>query len=106
MNSIHYLVRQHERFCAVFRIQPLISPTEAEHLLYAIGVMHFEKQRPDDIVESGTKSSAGNNTGTSFRWMEEQIFACSRQFKEEAIFWRRINGPKYRSWNTLQLISP
>src|SRR6516165_2406736 len=61
VNPIHYFVCEDERFGAVFRIQPLISPPEAEHLFYAIGVMHFEKQRPDDIVEPGTQSSAGND---------------------------------------------
>src|SRR5215469_8012379 len=44
MNSIHQLGCENERFSAVFRIQPLITPTEAEHFFYAIGVTQFEKQ--------------------------------------------------------------
>src|SRR5215469_14009661 len=54
MNSVDHLVRQDQRFGALFRIQPLISPTEAKHFLYPVCLMHFEKQRPDDIVESGS----------------------------------------------------
>src|SRR6516164_642137 len=106
MNSIHHLVCENERFGAVFRIQPLISPAEAEHLFYAVGVVHFKKQRPDDIVESGTQSSAGDNASASFRWIEEQVFARTRQFKEEAILRRRINGTKDCGGKTLRLIHP
>src|SRR5262245_66041195 len=106
MNFIHHLVCENERFGAVFRIQPLISPTEAEHLFYAVGVMHFEKQRPDHIIESGTQSSAGNNARTSFSWIEEQIFACAGQFKEEVILRPRINSTKDCGGYTFRLLYP
>jgi hypothetical protein len=106
VNSIYHLVCENERFGAVFRIQPLISPAETEHISYAVGVMHFQKQRPDDIVQSGTQSPAGDNASASFRWIEEQMFARARQFKEEAILRRRINGPKDCGGNTLRLINP
>src|SRR5262249_59739278 len=92
MNCIHQIVCENERFGAVFRIEPLISPPEAEHLFDAVGVVHFEKQRPDYIVKSWTQSSAGNNAGARFRWIEEQIFTRACQFKEEAIRRWRING--------------
>src|SRR5215831_7380813 len=41
MNSIHQLGCENERFSAVFRIQPLITPTGAEHFLYTVGVTQF-----------------------------------------------------------------
>src|SRR5262249_35903022 len=47
VNPIYYFRCEDERFVAVFRIQPLISPPKPEHLFYAVGVMHLEKQRPD-----------------------------------------------------------
>src|SRR5215472_16018768 len=106
MNSIHHLMCVNERFGVVSRIQPLISPAEAEDFFYAVGVIHFKKQRPDDIVESGTQSSAGDNASASFRWIEEQMFARARQFKEEAILRRRINGPKDCGGNTPRLSNP
>src|SRR5262245_52634889 len=106
MNFIHHLVCENERFGAVFRIQPLISPTEAEYLFYAVGVLHFEKQRPDHIIESGTQSSAGNNARASFSWIEEQMFACARQFKEEAILPSPINSTKDRVGNAFRFIHP
>src|SRR5262252_8676993 len=101
MNSIHHLVCENERFGALFRIQPLISPTKAEHLSYTVGVMHFQKQRPNDVVESRTQSPAGDDTSASFRWIEEQAFARARQFKKETILRRRINRTKDCGGNTL-----
>src|SRR6516225_1340778 len=106
MNSIYQLRCENERFGAVFRIQPLISPPETEHLFCAIGVMHFEKQRPDYVVESRTQSSAGNNARASFGRIEEQVLTCARQFKEEAIRQPRINGPHDRGGNTLRVVNP
>src|SRR5215831_11314819 len=53
MNCIHQIVCENERFGAVFRIEPLISPPEAEHLFDAVGVVHFEKQRPDTSLSPG-----------------------------------------------------
>src|SRR5215831_12336016 len=106
MYSIHHLVCENQRFGALFRVQPLISPPEAEHLFYAVGVMHFEKQRSDYVVESGTQSSAGNNTGASFTRIEEQIRARARQFKQEAIRRPRINGTNDCGWNTLRVVNP
>src|SRR5262245_40039388 len=97
---------KNERFGAMFRIQPLVSPTEAEYLLHAVGVMHFEKHRPDDIVESGTESSAGNNAGASFRRIEEQLFACTGQFKEEAILRLRIKRTNDCRGNALRFVNP
>jgi hypothetical protein len=38
--------------------------------------------------------------------MEEQIFARTRQFKEEAGIGRCISGAKDRGGNTLRLINP
>jgi hypothetical protein len=43
MNPIHHLVCENERLNAVFRIQPLIAPAEAEHFRYAVGVMQFKE---------------------------------------------------------------
>src|SRR5215469_14985643 len=106
MSSIHHLVGENKRFGAVSRIQPLISPAEAEHLFYSVAVMHFKKQRPDDIIESGTQSSAGDNASASFRWIEEQMFARTRQFKQAPILRRRINGTKDCGGNTLRLVNP
>src|SRR5215469_9065894 len=106
MNSIHHLVGENEGFGAVFRIQPLISPAKAEHVFYAVGVMHFKKQRPDDVVESGAQSSASDNACASFRWIEEQMLARARQFKEEVILRRRINGPKDYGGNPFRLTHP
>src|SRR5262249_49091557 len=83
MNTAHHLRSEDERFAAPFRIQPLISPTEAKHLFGTIGVMHLMKQRSDHIVQSGRQSSAGHNAGASVRWMEEQLFARAGQFEEE-----------------------
>src|SRR5262245_56464624 len=106
MNAIDHLVCEHERFGAVVRIQPLISPTEAEHLFYAVGITHFEKQRPDHIIESGTYSSAGHNARASIRRIEEQMFAWARQLEEEALLRTRLNSTKDRVGYTLRLISP
>lgn len=106
MNAIHHLGREDERFGAVFRIQPLISPAEAEHLFHAVGVMQLEKQRPDHIVESGTQSSAGHNARTSLGRVEEQVFARAGQFEEEAILRPRINGANDRAGHTFRLVDP
>src|SRR5262249_31655663 len=43
MNPIHHFVCENERLSAVFRIQPLIAPAEAEHFSYAVSVMQFKK---------------------------------------------------------------
>src|SRR5262245_1711120 len=106
MNSIHHLARENERLGAVFRIQPLISPTEAEHLFNAVGVMQFKKQRPDYIIESGTDASAGDNACASFSRIEEQMFACARQLEEKAILRPRINSTKDRARHAFRLINP
>src|SRR5215467_1397340 len=106
MNSIHQLVCKNERFGAVLRIQALISPPETEHLFYAVGMTHFKKQRPDYIVEAGTQPSAGNNTGASFRRIEEQIFARACQFKEEAVRRPLINCTSDCGGNTLRVVNP
>src|SRR5215831_7369497 len=97
---------ENERFGTVFRIQPLVSPPEAEYLFHAVGVMHFEKHRPDDIVESGTESSTSNNAGASFRRIKEQLLACAGQFKEEAILRLRINRTNYCRGNALRFVNP
>ena len=84
----------------------MVTPSEAEHFFYTVGVMQLEKQRPDYIVESGTESSAGNNAGSSFRRIEEQIFARACQFKKAGVRWARINGANDCGWNTLKIVNP
>src|SRR6185437_4538970 len=98
MDCIHQPGREGERFVALFRIQPLISPAEAEHLFYTVSVMQFEEQRSDYIVESGAQSSASNNPGASFRRVKEKIFARTCQFKEEVIGRTRVLGTS--GWGT------
>src|SRR5262249_29534539 len=104
MNAIHQLVCENERLGGVFRIQPLMSPPEAEHLFYPVGVMQLEKQRSDYIVESGTQSSAGNNASTSFGRIEEQFFTRACQFKEAAVRRPRINGANDGGGDTLRVV--
>src|SRR5262249_27483297 len=106
MNSIHHLVCENESFGAVVRIQPLISPTEAEHLFHAVGVMHFKKQRPDHVIESWTYPPAVNNARASLRRIKKQISASPRQFKEEAILPSPINSTKDRVGNAFRFIHP
>src|SRR5262249_11687973 len=106
MNPIHHLVCENERLGAVFRIQPLIAPAKAEHFFYAVGVMQLKKQRSDDIIQSGTQPSAGNNPRASVRRIEEQMFACACQLKEEGILRPRIDRANDCVWYTLRLIHP
>jgi len=106
MNPIHQLGCEKERLGALFRIQPLISPAEAEYLFYPVGVMQFKKKRPDYIVQSGTQSSAGNDACASFRRIEEQGFARTCQFKAQIIRRQRINGASNCGGNTLLVVNP
>src|SRR6516162_7435352 len=106
MNSIDQLVCENERFGAAFRIQPLISPSETEHLFNLVSVMHFEEQRPDYIVKSGTQPSAGYNAGASFRRIEEQLFARACQFKEDVIRRLRISATNDCGGNALRVLNP
>src|SRR5215469_6056854 len=104
MYCIDQLGCENEGFGAVFRIQTLISPPKAEHFVYAVGMTHFEEQRWGDIGEARAETSAGNNSGASFRRIEEQVFARARQFKEEAVRRPRINGTNDRGRKTIRIV--
>src|SRR5262245_48766243 len=106
MDSIHQLGCENEGFGALLRIQPLISPPESEHLFKTVTVIHFEKQRPDYIVETGTQSSASNNPGASFRRIEEKLLSRTGQFKEEVLRRPRIFGTNDCGRNTFGIADP
>src|SRR5262249_12431749 len=63
MNAVDHLVGEDEGRGAVFRIEALISPAEAEHFFDAIGLVHFEEERADHIVESRTEAATGHDAG-------------------------------------------
>src|SRR5215469_3965202 len=106
MDCVHQLGGENQRFGALVRIQPLISPAESEHFFYTVCMMHFEKQRSDYIVESGAQSSASDNPGASFRRIKEKISARTRQFKEEVPRRWRTCGTNDGVGNTLRIANP
>jgi len=68
--------------------------------------MHFEKQRANYIIESGTQSSTGDNACASLCRIEEQMLTRARHLEEETILWPRISGTKDRVGHTFRVINP
>ena len=56
VDVVHELGRQHDRFRAAGGIQPLVAAAKAEHLLHAVGVVQFEEERADDVVQAGAQA--------------------------------------------------
>jgi hypothetical protein len=56
-------------------------------------MVQFQEGGADDGVQSGAKSAAGYNAGTSIFGIEEKFFARAGHLKKEFLWWRDARRP-------------
>src|SRR6476659_6321997 len=76
MNTTDVFRGELYRLTIGFGIEPAVTAAKAEHLLHAIAVVELEKERTNDVVQSGTKSAAGHDAGPRFLRVKEKL--CAR----------------------------
>ena len=90
VDVVHELRCEHNRIFTLGRIKSLVTPAEAEHFLYAIGVMQLEEERANDVIQARTQPATGNNARASPLWIEEQSRAWASQLKKGSSRSRRL----------------
>jgi hypothetical protein len=75
MNVINKRWRNLYRLHSALRIEPRVSAAEAQHFSHAVAIMQLEKQRANDVVETGTQTAARHNAGACLFRVEEKFRA-------------------------------
>lgn len=64
-------------------VESAIPCPEAEDFGHAVAVVEPEKQRPQHVVETGTRPAASGNACHGFLGVEEQFFPRAGQFEKQ-----------------------
>ena len=85
MNAMDELRRDLHRLDPFCGIEPAVTAAKAKHLSDTVAVVHFEKERADDVVEAGAQAATRHN-------------ARARLFRVEEKFRTRAGQLKLKSW--------
>ena len=86
MNAIDELRRDLHRFGTFCGIEPAVTAAKAKHLSDTVAVVQFEKERADDVVETGAQAATRHNARARLFRVEEKFRARAGQLELKARF--------------------